>query len=91
MYNFSDRLAAKLARKDSLALKLSQRPQRQELIERNILHMVRSNYFIEEVGSNMWLIVTCNISKIIIILDLYPNLRYLMKIEGSIAQLLVPN
>ena len=38
--NISDRLAAKLARKDSLALKLSQRPQRQELIERNILHMV---------------------------------------------------
>merc|ERR1712165_58500 len=35
-----DRLAAKLARKDSLALKLSQRPQKQELIERNILHMV---------------------------------------------------
>ena len=90
MYNISDRLAAKLARKDSLALKLSQRPQRQELIERNILHMVRSNYFIEEVGSNN-IIVTCNISKIIIILDLYPNLRYLMKIEGSIAQLLVPN
>ena len=35
-----DRLAAKLARKDSLAFKLAQRPQRQELIERNILHMV---------------------------------------------------
>lgn len=33
-------MADKLARKDSLALKLSQRPQRQELIERNILHMV---------------------------------------------------
>jgi phosphatase and actin regulator 3 len=33
-----DRLAAKLARKDSLALKLSQRPGRQELIDRNILH-----------------------------------------------------
>merc|ERR1711935_29680 len=32
-----DRLAAKLARKDSLAQKLSQRPNRQELIERNIL------------------------------------------------------
>ena len=39
-----DRLAAKLARKDSLALKLSQRPQRQELIERNILHMVTFIY-----------------------------------------------
>ena len=35
---FLDRLAAKLARKDSLALKLSQRPGRQELIDRNILH-----------------------------------------------------
>jgi len=35
-----DRLAAKLARKDSLALKLSQRPARSELIERNILHGV---------------------------------------------------
>ena len=34
---FLDRLAAKLARKDSLALKLSQRPGRQELIDRNIL------------------------------------------------------
>ena len=32
-----DRLANKLARKDSLALKLSQRPGRQELIDRNIL------------------------------------------------------
>jgi hypothetical protein len=35
-----DRLAAKLARKDSLALKLSQRPDRQELVERNILKNV---------------------------------------------------
>ena len=35
-----DRLAAKLARKDSLALKLSQRPDRNELIERNILRNV---------------------------------------------------
>jgi len=34
-----DRLAAKLARKDSLAIKLSQRPNKQELIERNILHV----------------------------------------------------
>lgn len=32
-----DRLATKLAQKDSLAIKLSQRPDRQELIERNIL------------------------------------------------------
>ncbi|XP_064486411.1 phosphatase and actin regulator 1-like isoform X7 [Ornithodoros turicata] len=31
------RLAAKIARKDSLALKLSQRPDRQELIDKNIL------------------------------------------------------
>lgn len=33
------RLAAKIARKDSLALKLSQRPDRQELIDKNILQM----------------------------------------------------
>lgn len=33
-----DRMADKLARKDSLAIKLSQRPERQELIDRNILH-----------------------------------------------------
>ncbi len=33
----SDRLAAKLAKKDSLSVKISQRPPRQELIERNIL------------------------------------------------------
>ena len=33
-------MASKLARKDSLALKLSQRPGRQELIDRNILHAV---------------------------------------------------
>jgi len=35
-----DRLAAKLARKDSLAQKLSQRPGRQELIDRNILQTI---------------------------------------------------
>eukprot|EP00096_Caligus_rogercresseyi_P009623 TRINITY_DN3293_c0_g1_i2.p1 TRINITY_DN3293_c0_g1~~TRINITY_DN3293_c0_g1_i2.p1 ORF type:complete len:773 (-),score=265.22 TRINITY_DN3293_c0_g1_i2:637-2955(-) len=35
-----DRLAAKLARKDSLAIKLSQRPERQELIDRNILQAI---------------------------------------------------
>ena len=34
---FLDRLADKLARKDSLAAKLAQRPPRQELIERNII------------------------------------------------------
>ncbi|XP_077547473.1 phosphatase and actin regulator 1 isoform X8 [Haemaphysalis longicornis] len=33
------RLAAKIARKDSLALKLAQRPDRQELIDKNILQM----------------------------------------------------
>ncbi|EEC14712.1 phosphatase and actin regulator, putative, partial [Ixodes scapularis] len=33
------RLAAKIARKDSLALKLAQRPDRQELIDKNILLM----------------------------------------------------
>lgn len=35
-----DRLADKLARKDSLAIKLSQRPEKQELIDRNILQTV---------------------------------------------------
>ena len=39
-FTFADRLAIKLARKDSLAIKLAQRPGRQELIERNILQMV---------------------------------------------------
>jgi len=34
---FADRLSSKLARRDSLALKLSQRPPRAELVERNIL------------------------------------------------------
>ncbi|XP_013784700.1 phosphatase and actin regulator 2-like isoform X2 [Limulus polyphemus] len=33
------RLAAKIARKDSLALKLAQRPNRQELIDKNILQL----------------------------------------------------
>ena len=33
-------MAAKLARKDSLAIKLSQRPERQELIDRNILQAI---------------------------------------------------
>ena len=32
-----DRLADKLAKKDSLAVKLAQRPPKQELIDRNIL------------------------------------------------------
>ena len=53
LVNVSDRLAAKLARKDSLALKLSQRPQRQELIERNILQMVRTIYFIHKNQSRL--------------------------------------
>jgi hypothetical protein len=35
-----DRLAAKLAKKDTLSSKLLQRPDRQELIDRNILHLV---------------------------------------------------
>ena len=35
-----DRLAAKLARKESLSQKLQQRPGRQELIDRNILYQV---------------------------------------------------
>jgi hypothetical protein len=38
--HFSDRLAAKLARKESLSQKLQQRPGRQELIDRNILYQV---------------------------------------------------
>lgn len=33
------RLAAKIARKDSLAIKLALRPDRQELIDRNILQV----------------------------------------------------
>lgn len=37
---FSDRLAAKLARKESLSMKLAQRPGRQELIDRNILYQM---------------------------------------------------
>merc|ERR1719438_74386 len=35
-----DRLAAKLARKESLSMKLQQRPGKQELIDRNILYQV---------------------------------------------------
>ncbi len=35
-----DRLAAKLAKKESLSMKLQQRPGRQELIDRNILFQV---------------------------------------------------
>lgn len=39
-YNsFLDRLAEKIARKDSLAIKLALRPDRQELINRNILQV----------------------------------------------------
>lgn len=39
-YNtFLDRLAEKIARKDSLAIKLALRPNRQELINRNILQV----------------------------------------------------
>lgn len=34
---FSGRLAAKIARKDSLAMKLAQRPNKQELIDKNII------------------------------------------------------
>ena len=40
-----DRLAAKLARKESLSTKLEQRPGRQELIDRNILYQVGSTTF----------------------------------------------
>lgn len=36
----SGRIAAKIARKDSLALKLSLRPDRDELIARNIIRVV---------------------------------------------------
>nr|CAD7397571.1 unnamed protein product [Timema cristinae] len=39
----SGRLAAKIARKDSLALKLALRPNRQELIARNIIHEESEN------------------------------------------------
>lgn len=38
-----NRLAAKLARKESLSLKLSLRPDRQELINRNILQLQSDN------------------------------------------------
>ena len=38
--SFLDRLAAKLARKESLSMKLQQRPGKQELIDRNILYQV---------------------------------------------------
>lgn len=40
MFCFTDMLAAKIARKDSLALKLSLRPDRDELIARNIIRVV---------------------------------------------------
>jgi RPEL repeat len=39
-----DRLAAKLAKKESLSIKLQQRPGRQELIDRNILFQVKMFY-----------------------------------------------
>ncbi len=38
--SFLGRLASKIARKDSLALKLAMRPDRQELIDRNIIRVV---------------------------------------------------
>ncbi|XP_023723053.1 phosphatase and actin regulator 2 isoform X4 [Cryptotermes secundus] len=41
--NEESRLAAKIARKDSLALKLALRPNRQELIARNIIHEESEN------------------------------------------------
>jgi phosphatase and actin regulator 4 len=40
-------LAAKIARKDSLALKLALRPNRQELIARNIIHEESENERLE--------------------------------------------
>jgi len=43
MHVFAGRLAAKIARKDSLALKLALRPNRQELIARNIIHEESEN------------------------------------------------
>jgi hypothetical protein len=44
---FAGRLAAKIARKDSLALKLALRPNLQELIARNIIHEESENERIE--------------------------------------------
>lgn len=38
----SGRIAAKIARKDSLEIKFAQRPDRQELVERNILPSLTS-------------------------------------------------
>ena len=46
MLMYSDRLAAKLARKESLSTKLEQRPGRQELIDRNILYQVSTSFLI---------------------------------------------
>jgi phosphatase and actin regulator 3 len=40
---FAGRLAAKIARRESLSLKLAQRPDRQELINRNILQVQSDN------------------------------------------------
>ena len=54
-----------MARKDSLALKLSQRPQRQELIERNILHMVMFFFYSKCFDSNMLSIKTMSFVNIL--------------------------
>lgn len=43
----ADRLALKIARKESLSLKLSLRPDRQELINRNILQVQSENERLE--------------------------------------------
>lgn len=40
---FAGRLASKIARKESLSLKLALRPDRQELINRNILQLQSDN------------------------------------------------
>ena len=40
---FIGRVAAKIARKDSLAIKLAQRPDKQELIDKNIIPVMSEN------------------------------------------------
>lgn len=55
-YPFADRLASKVARRDSLAQKLACRPNKQDLIDRNIIHMQSENdrkEFREAIGAKL--------------------------------------
>lgn len=38
-FSYTGKLVAKIARKDYLAMKLAQRPERQDLINKNIIHL----------------------------------------------------